>query len=95
MLPAEISSWCLAWSENAFVPPEDSDAFAGAGYALSPADCEQGVAREPVTDLPFAGERPFWIRSPDRKEIVIVHLLHAEAEGGPVTVTLSRYTRAG
>ncbi|MFE7137518.1 serine/threonine-protein kinase [Streptomyces sp. NPDC057644] len=96
--PAETSSWYLAWSEDTFVPPEDSDAFVGAGYALSPADCERGVATEPVTDLPFedlADERPFCIRSPDRKEVVIVHLLHAEAEGGPVTVVLSRYTRTG
>ncbi|MFE2978443.1 serine/threonine-protein kinase [Streptomyces sp. NPDC059258] len=98
VVPAETSSWYLAWSEDAFVPPEDGDAFAGAGYGLSPADCERGVATEPVTDLPFddlADERPFCIRSPDRKEIVIVHLLHAEAEGGPVTVALSRYTRTG
>ncbi|WP_433404678.1 serine/threonine-protein kinase [Streptomyces sp. CA-146814] len=98
VVPAETSSWYLAWSGNAFVPPEDTDAFVAAGYVLSPADCERGLATEPVTDLLFeelADERPFCVRSPDRREIAIVRLVHAEAEDGPVTVVLSRYTRTG
>lgn len=98
VVPAETSSWYLAWSGNAFVPPEDADAFVAAGYVLSPADCERGLATEPVTDLPFedlADERPFCVRSPDRREMAIVRLVHAEADEGPVTVVLSRYTRRG
>lgn len=98
VVPAETSSWYLAWGGNAFVPPEDADAFVAAGYVLSPADCERGLATEPVTDLPFedlADERPFCVRGPDRREMAIVRLVHAEADEGPVTVVLSRYTRRG
>ncbi|MGW9301980.1 serine/threonine-protein kinase [Streptomyces cyaneofuscatus] len=98
VVPAETSAWYLAWGGNAFVPPGDADAFVAAGYVLSPADCERGLATEPVTDLPFedlADERPFCVRSPDRREIAIVRLVDAETEEGPVTVVLSRYTRRG
>ncbi|MFE7709212.1 serine/threonine-protein kinase [Streptomyces sp. NPDC057486] len=97
VVPAETASWYLARSGNTFVPPEDSDAFVGAGYVLSPADCERGIETEPVTELPFDDlddERPFCVRSPDQREIVIVRLVHAEAEDGPVTVVLSHYTRS-
>ncbi|MFD4024169.1 serine/threonine-protein kinase [Streptomyces sp. NPDC058576] len=100
VVPAETSSWYLARSGNAFVLPEDSDAFVGAGYVLGPADCERGIETEPVTELlldDLADERPFCVRSPDGEEIVIVRLVHAEAEedDGPVTVVLSHYTRGG
>ncbi|PVD01651.1 hypothetical protein DBP19_01470 [Streptomyces sp. CS090A] len=70
----------------------------GPGYVLSPADCEKGLATEPVTGLWFddlADERPFCVRRSDGREIVIVRLVHAEAEDGPVAVVLSRYTKAG
>ncbi|NEE58957.1 hypothetical protein G3M55_82295 [Streptomyces sp. SID8455] len=80
------------------MPPEDADAFVAAGYVLGPADRERGLATEPVTDLPFedlADGRPFCVRSPGRRETVIVRLVHAEAEEGPVTVVLSRCTRRG
>ncbi|MGW8887040.1 serine/threonine-protein kinase [Streptomyces sp. NPDC055749] len=96
VVPAETASWYLAWSGDTFVPPEDSDAFVAAGYVLSPADCERGIETEPVTELLFddlVDERPFCVRSPDQKEIVIVRLVEAEAEDGPVTVVLSHYTR--
>ncbi|MCX4505930.1 hypothetical protein [Streptomyces anulatus] len=42
-----------------------------------------------------ADERPFCVRRPDGREIVIVRLVHAGAEGGPVTVVLSCCTREG
>ncbi|MGW7230278.1 hypothetical protein [Streptomyces cyaneofuscatus] len=98
VVPAETSSWYLARSGDEFVPPEDTDTFVAAGYVLSPADCEKGLATEPVTGLWFddlADERPFCVRRSDGREIVIVRLVHAEAEDGPVTVVLSRYTKAG
>lgn len=98
VVPAETSSWYPARCGNAFVPPEDADAFVAAGYVLGPADCERGLATEPVTDLPFedlADGRPFCVRSPGRRETAIVRLVHAEAEEGPVTVVLSRCTRRG
>lgn len=98
VVPAESSSWYLARSGDEFVPPEDADAFIAAGYVLGPADCERGLATEPVAGLSFddlADERPFCVRRPGGREIVIVRLVHAEAEGGPVTVALSRYTREG
>ncbi|MFI2315417.1 serine/threonine-protein kinase [Streptomyces sp. CB00072] len=98
VVPAETSSWYLARGGGEFVPPEDADAFIAAGYVLGPADCERGLATEPVAGLSFddlADERPFCVRRPDGREIVIVRLVHAEAEGGPVTVVLSRYTREG
>ncbi|MEV8446711.1 serine/threonine-protein kinase [Streptomyces parvus] len=100
VVPAETSDWFLARSGDAFVLPEDSDAFVGAGYVLGPADCERGIETEPVTELfldDLADERPFCVRSPDGGELVIVRLVHAEVEegDGPVTVALSRYTRGG
>ncbi|MFE2292492.1 serine/threonine-protein kinase [Streptomyces sp. NPDC059452] len=98
VVPAETSSWYLARSGDAFVQPEETDVFVAAGYVLSPADCERGLATEPVTDLfldELADERPFCVRRPDGKEIVIVRLVHAEADGGPVTVVLSCYARTG
>ncbi|MFD4124592.1 protein kinase [Streptomyces globisporus] len=100
VVPAETSDWFLARSGDAFVLPEDSDAFVGAGYVLGPADCERGIGTEPVTELfldDLADERPFCVRSPDGEELVIVRLVHAEVEedDGPATVVLSRYTRGG
>ncbi|NED01064.1 protein kinase [Streptomyces sp. SID6648] len=100
VVPAETSDWFLARSGDAFVLPEDSDAFVGAGYVLGPADCERGIETEPVTELlldDLADERPFCVRSPDGEELVIARLVHAEVEeeGGPATVVLSRYTRGG
>ncbi|WP_408993561.1 protein kinase domain-containing protein [Streptomyces sp. 1268] len=100
VVPAETSDWFLARSGDAFVLPEKSDAFVGAGYVLGPADCERGIETEPVTELfldDLADERPFCVRSPDGEELVIVRLVHAEVEegDGPATVVLSRYTRGG
>ncbi|WP_432021984.1 serine/threonine-protein kinase [Streptomyces parvus] len=100
VVPAETSDWFLARSGDAFVLPENSDAFVGAGYVLGPADCERGIGTEPVTELfldDLADERPFCVRSPDGEELVIVRLVHAEVEegDGPATVVLSRYTRGG
>ncbi|MFF3031909.1 protein kinase [Streptomyces rubiginosohelvolus] len=100
VVPAETSDWFLARGGDAFVLPEDSDAFVGAGYVLGPADCERGIETEPVTELlldDLADERPFCVRSPDGEELVIARLVHAEVEeeGGPATVVLSRYSRGG
>ncbi|WP_097945389.1 serine/threonine-protein kinase [Streptomyces sp. ms115] len=100
VVPAETSDWFLARSADAFVLPEDSDAFVGAGYVLGPADCERGIGTEPVTELfldDLADERPFCVRSPDGEELVIVRLVHpgTEEDDGSVTVVLSRYTRGG
>ncbi|MEV5577941.1 serine/threonine-protein kinase [Streptomyces parvus] len=100
VVPAETSDWFLARSGDAFVLPENSDAFVGSGYVLGPADCERGIGTEPVTELfldDLADERPFCVRSPDGEELVIVRLVHAEVEegDGPATVVLSRYTRGG
>ncbi|MEU5369735.1 hypothetical protein ABZ362_12265 [Streptomyces sp. NPDC005951] len=100
VFPAETSDWFLARSGDAFVLPEDSDAFVGAGYVLGPADCERGIGAEPVAELFFddlADERPFCVRSPDGEELVIVRLVRpgTEEDNGSVTVALSRYTRGG
>ncbi|WP_405416715.1 hypothetical protein [Streptomyces rubiginosohelvolus] len=100
MVPAETSDWFLARSGDAFVLPEGSDAFVGAGCVLGPADCERGIGTEPVTELlidDLADERPFCVRSPDGEELVIVRLVHpgTEEDDGSVTVVLSSYTRGG
>ncbi|MFD4338835.1 hypothetical protein ACFWPP_16845 [Streptomyces anulatus] len=78
------------------MPPDDTNAFVAAGYALGAADCERGLATEPVAGLAFgdlADERPFRVRHPEGREIVIVRLVHAEVEGGPVTVVSGRRAR--
>ncbi|MFJ5645097.1 hypothetical protein [Streptomyces sp. NPDC093223] len=97
-MPAETATWYLAVDDGEFVLPEDSDAFAAAGYVLSPAECVRGIETEPVTTLPFdelADERPFCVRSPDGRSVVIVRLVDAGADGGPVTVAVSRHDRKG
>ncbi|MCF3123453.1 hypothetical protein IPZ68_27640 [Streptomyces arenae] len=64
---------------------------------LSPADCVRGIETEPVTALPFddlADERPFRVRSPDGKSVVIARLVEAVPDEGPVTVVMSRHVRS-
>ncbi|MFE2992233.1 serine/threonine-protein kinase [Streptomyces sp. NPDC059262] len=94
VVPAETATWYLSRDEGEFVLPQDSDAFVAAGYVLSPADCVRGIETEPVTELPYdelADERPFCVRSPDEKSIVIVRLIEAVPGEGSVTVDMSRY----
>ncbi|MER5503076.1 serine/threonine-protein kinase [Streptomyces sp. NPDC002561] len=98
VVPAEAATWYLEVADGEFVLPEDSDAFVAAGYVLSPADCIRGIETEPVTALPFdelADERPFCVRSPDEKSIVIVRLIEAVPGEGPVTVVMSRHRKSG
>ncbi|MEU6676502.1 serine/threonine-protein kinase [Streptomyces sp. NPDC046925] len=98
VVPVETADWYLEVADGEFVLPEDSDAFVAAGYVLSPADCVRGIEREPVTELPYdelADERPFCVRSPDGKSIVIVRLLEAVPGEGPVTVVMSRHREGG
>ncbi|MFE1949878.1 serine/threonine-protein kinase [Streptomyces sp. NPDC059524] len=98
VVPAETADWYLEVADGEFVLPEDSDAFVAAGYVLSPADCVRGIEREPVTELPYdelADERPFCVRSPDGKNLVIVRLIEAVPGEGPVTVVMSRHREGG
>ncbi|MFE3125202.1 hypothetical protein ACFXHD_17460, partial [Streptomyces hydrogenans] len=98
VVPAETASWYLAREGDAFVVPEDADAFVASGYALGPADCVRGLDTEPVTDLSFgelADERPFCLRSPDGRRIAVVRLVEAAPGGGSVTVVASRYGAGG
>ncbi|MFB7340467.1 protein kinase [Streptomyces hydrogenans] len=98
VVPAETASWYLAREGEAFVVPEDADAFVASGYALAPADCVRGLDTEPVTDLSFgelADERPFCLRSPDGRRIAVVRLVEATSGGGAVTVVASRYGASG
>ncbi|MFI6937649.1 serine/threonine-protein kinase [Streptomyces sp. NPDC050418] len=94
VVPAETAPWYLEVADGEFVLPEESDAFVAAGYVLSPADCVRGIEREPVTELLYdelADERPFCVRSPDGKSVVIVRLIEAVPGEGPVTVVMSRH----
>ncbi|MCX5379760.1 serine/threonine-protein kinase [Streptomyces sp. NBC_00091] len=98
VVPADTATWYLARSQTGFVTPEDSDAFIAAGDELSPADCVRGVETQPVTTIAFSGlsgERPFCVRSADRKDVAIVRLIEAAAGGGSVTVEVSHHRRAG
>ncbi|MFJ7494644.1 hypothetical protein ACIQZB_26245 [Streptomyces sp. NPDC097727] len=98
VVPAGTATWYLEVADGEFVLPEDSDAFAAAGYVPSPADCVRGIETEPVATLPFdeaADERPFCVRGPDEKSIVIVRLIEAVPGEGPVTVVMSRHRESG
>ncbi|NBE52413.1 serine/threonine-protein kinase [Streptomyces boluensis] len=98
VVPAETADWYLEVADGEFVLPDDSDAFVAAGYVLSPADCVRGIETEPVTELPYdelADERPFCVRSPDGKSVVIVRLIEAVPGEGPVTVVISRHHEGG
>ncbi|MEV5982964.1 serine/threonine-protein kinase [Streptomyces sp. NPDC052114] len=98
VVPAETAEWYLERTDTEFVLSDDSDAFVAAGYVLSPADCVRGIETEPVTELPFddlADERPFCVRSPDGKSVVIARLVEAVPDEGPVTVVMSRHSQSG
>ncbi|MFF9064588.1 serine/threonine-protein kinase [Streptomyces sp. NPDC014891] len=96
VVPEETAAWYLARTDTAFVLSEESDAFIASGDELSPTECVRGIESEPVTTLPFAelaDERPFCVRSADRKEIVIARLAEAADGGGAVTVVLDHHRR--
>ncbi|MFE2560036.1 serine/threonine-protein kinase [Streptomyces sp. NPDC059352] len=94
VVPADTAAWYLARDRSEFVLPEDSDAFVSTGGELGPADCVRGIDTEPVTRIVFtdlADERPFCVRSSDGKDLVIVRLIEAQADGGPVTAAFEHY----
>ncbi|MEU3408664.1 serine/threonine-protein kinase [Streptomyces sp. NPDC006670] len=93
VVPADSATWFLARDAQSFVPSEESDSFVSAGNALTVPDCLHGIGTKPVTALPFsalAGERPFCVRSPDRRELAVVRLRKA-APAGPVTIVVDQY----
>ncbi|MEU8531225.1 MULTISPECIES: serine/threonine-protein kinase [Streptomyces] len=97
VVPEDTAAWYLARSADAFVLPEESDAFIAAGDELSAADCVRGIETQPVTALPFAelsDERPFCVRSADQKELVIARLVEVAPEDGSVTIVLDRHRSA-
>ncbi|MFJ3836700.1 protein kinase domain-containing protein [Streptomyces sp. NPDC054912] len=97
VVPAETAPWYLARGTDAFLLSEESDAFVPDGNASPTAeDCARGIETRPVTTLPFKAltkERPFCVRSPDQREIVIVRLVEAVA-GGPVTIAVDHFGRS-
>ncbi|MGW4052630.1 serine/threonine-protein kinase [Streptomyces sp. NPDC004779] len=96
VVPADTAGWYLARDRSEFVLPEDSDAFVAEGDDLSPADCVRGIDTEPVTRVAFADladERPFCIRGGDGRELVVVRLLEAAPDGGPVTAAFEPHRR--
>ncbi|MFE0647093.1 serine/threonine-protein kinase [Streptomyces sp. NPDC059534] len=97
VVPSDTATWYLARERSEFVLPEDSDAFVAAGDELGPADCVRGIDTEPVTKVTFADvadERPFCVRSADGQDLVVVRLIEAQADGGPVTAAFDHYRRA-
>ncbi|MFB7028111.1 MULTISPECIES: serine/threonine-protein kinase [unclassified Streptomyces] len=95
VVPADTASWYLARDASEFVLPEDGDAFVPAGHELGPADCVRGIETGPVTRIAYADladERPFCVRSPDERDIVIVRLVEARPDG-PVTASFERHHR--
>ncbi|WP_369147330.1 serine/threonine-protein kinase [Streptomyces sp. R44] len=98
VVPAESSDWYLTREKGAFVLPEEADAFVASGYVLSAEDCERGIETEPVTSLPLddlGDDRPFCVRSPDARRLVIARLVEGAPGQGPVTVVLSQYRKDG
>ncbi|MER7951701.1 protein kinase [Streptomyces sp. NPDC096079] len=98
VVAAETADWYLGRDKGGFVLPEDADAFVASGYVLGPEDCDRGIETEPVTSLPLddlADERPFCVRSPDGRSLVVARLVDGAAGTGPVTVVLSRYRKEG
>ncbi|MER7341746.1 serine/threonine-protein kinase [Streptomyces sp. NPDC000075] len=93
VVPADTATWFLARDAQSFVPSEESDSFVSEGKALTVPGCLHGIETKPVTSLPFtalAGERPFCVRSPDRRELAVVRLREAAA-AGPVTIVVDQY----
>ncbi|MFC9394202.1 hypothetical protein ACFTWS_13730 [Streptomyces sp. NPDC057027] len=97
VVPEDTAAWYLACGADAFVLSGASDAFIADGDEPTMADRVHGIETQPVTALPFAdlaGERPFCVRSTDRKKIVIARLTEAP-EDGSVTIALDRHHREG
>ncbi|MFB7449706.1 hypothetical protein [Streptomyces sp. NPDC056194] len=97
VLPEDAAARYLARGADAFVLSGESDAFIADGDEPTVADCVHGIETQPVTALPLAdlaGERPFCVRSGDRKEIVIARLTEAPGDGS-VTIALDRHHREG
>ncbi|MFF4647931.1 hypothetical protein [Streptomyces sp. NPDC001389] len=93
VVPADTATWFLARDGQAFVPSEESDSFVADGWTLTVPGCLQGIGTKPVIALPFsalAGERPFCVRSPDRRELAVVRLRKAAASGS-VTIVVDQY----
>ncbi|MFH7599363.1 serine/threonine-protein kinase [Streptomyces racemochromogenes] len=93
VVPADSATWFLAREAQSFVPSEESDSFVSDGEGLTVPACLHGIETKPVTTLPFtalAGERPFCVRSPDRRELAVVRLRRAAA-AGPVTIVVDQY----
>ncbi|MFI8512151.1 protein kinase [Streptomyces sp. NPDC085460] len=96
VVPADTAGWYLARDRSEFVLPEDSDAFVAEGFDLGPDACVRGVDTEPVTRVAFADlddERPFCIRGADGRDLVVVRLLEARTDGGPVAAAFEHYRR--
>ncbi|MFG2973904.1 hypothetical protein ACGFYY_12965 [Streptomyces sp. NPDC048331] len=97
VVPVESAAWYLARGSDAFVLPEESDAYVADGNGdLTPDDCARGIETRPVTTLPFkvlAKERPFCVRSPDQRELAIVRLVEATSAGS-VTIAVDHFRKS-
>ncbi|MGW6980690.1 serine/threonine-protein kinase [Streptomyces sp. NPDC054932] len=97
VVPVETAAWYLARDSGAFLLSEESDAFVADGSGdLTPDDCARGIETRPVTALPFkvlAKERPFCVRSPDQREVVIVRLVEATSTGS-VTIAVEHFRKS-
>ncbi|MFI8387068.1 serine/threonine-protein kinase [Streptomyces sp. NPDC085540] len=97
VVPVETAAWYLARGSDAFLLSEESDAFVADGSGeLTPDDCARGIETRPVTTLPFktlAEERPFCVRSPDQREVVIVRLIEATFAGS-VTSAVDHFRKS-
>ncbi|WP_328787719.1 serine/threonine-protein kinase [Streptomyces sp. NBC_00273] len=97
VVPVETAAWYLARGSDAFLLSEESDAFVADGSGeLTPDDCVRGIETRPVTTLPFkalAKERPFCVRSPDQREVVIVRLVEATSAGS-VTIAVDHFRKS-
>ncbi|MER7765114.1 serine/threonine-protein kinase [Streptomyces sp. NPDC097619] len=95
VVPEETADWYLARDKEGFLLSEESDAFLADGTGLTPEECVRGIETRPVTVLPFSeleGERAFCVRSPDGREIAVLHLIDGEPQGS-VTVSLEHFRR--
>ncbi|MCM9083211.1 serine/threonine protein kinase [Streptomyces spororaveus] len=94
VVPVETAAWYLARGSDAFLLSEESDAFVTDGSGeLTPDDCARGIETRPVTARPFktlTNERPFCVRSPDRREVAIVRLVEATSAGA-VTIAVDHF----
>lgn len=92
--PADSAGWHLGHGADEFRIPAESDAFIAEDGRLTPAECADGIDRQPVSALGFDALPPgrsFCVRSRKTHDIAVVLVVSAAADDGPAEISVDYY----